>query len=285
MEFEKDENGYIKPKQLYDLAEQNGQYYPAYYTNEKFKNYPYDERYLISNRGRKFSTINNKFNKAWFGGRYCPYMKFEIGKHKHKEVHRVIMETFEPRPDENKLVVNHKDGYRLNNYWDDNKNKSNLEWCTQQQNIDHAINTGLTNQKGENSCRTNYTNQQADEFCQLMMQGKSAKEIADKCEIPYTNAFSHFLTHLRKGDTFTDVTSKYPDLNKYKLEFNNGVQMSKEDADKIGYLMSQKKTTDEIADAMGFDISDKKMRKRLTSLLSSFRTGQSRPEIKKKYNL
>ena len=284
MEFEKDENGYITSKQIYDLAEANGQYYPAYYVDEKFKHYPYDERYLISNRGANFSTIRNKFNSQIMGSKQSPYLKGSFG-HNKKDIHRAVMQTFEPRDDEKDLVVNHKDSCRQHNYWDPDPNKSNLEWCTQKENVRHAINTGRLNQKGENSCRTNYTNQQADEFCQLMMQGKSSKEIACQYGITYNNAFSHFLTRLRKGESFPDVTSKYPDLDKYRLEFNNNIPMSDEDANKIGYLMSQRKTTDEIANEMGFDITDKKMRKRLISLLSSFRTGQSRPEIKKKYNL
>lgn len=52
-------------------------------------------------------------------------------------IHRLIAQTFIPNPN-NYLHVNHKDGNKLNNTID------NLEWCTQQQNVEHAYKTGLT---------------------------------------------------------------------------------------------------------------------------------------------
>jgi hypothetical protein len=51
-------------------------------------------------------------------------------------VHRLIALVFCPKQD-GKNVVNHKDGNKINNV------ASNLEWVTQQENIQHAIDTGL----------------------------------------------------------------------------------------------------------------------------------------------
>lgn len=55
-----------------------------------------------------------------------------------ERVHRLVGFTFLEGYQE-KYVINHKDGNKLNNHI------SNLEWCTYKHNLKHAINTGLNN--------------------------------------------------------------------------------------------------------------------------------------------
>lgn len=54
------------------------------------------------------------------------------GIHKNYQIHRLVATTFIPNP-KNLLIVNHIDGNPKNN------RVENLEWCTQSENVLHAI--------------------------------------------------------------------------------------------------------------------------------------------------
>lgn len=62
------------------------------------------------------------------------------GKNKKRLVHRLVAETFIDNPS-HKEQVNHKDGNVHNN------NASNLEWCTNAENTQHAYDTFLNKRK------------------------------------------------------------------------------------------------------------------------------------------
>lgn len=77
-----------------------------------------------------------------------------------KNLHRIIAETFILNP-EKLPEVNHKDGNKANCCVD------NLEWCTSKENREHAYNTGLYNQDGENNINAKLTQKEIFEIRKL----------------------------------------------------------------------------------------------------------------------
>lgn len=96
-------------------------------------NYYTLEDYNITKYGEVINKHNNRKIKPQPNGK--GYLRVIIGK-KRYFVHRLVAQKYIPNP-ENKLQVNHKDGNKLNNYYE------NLEWVTNQENREHAVKNGL----------------------------------------------------------------------------------------------------------------------------------------------
>lgn len=97
----------------------------------------FEEYYLISNTGKIFSIRSQR--ELIVKPKRTGYMDIELninGKVYYKRIHRLVAEAFIPNP-ENKPYINHKDGNKLNN------NVTNLEWCTNSENMIHAFQMGL----------------------------------------------------------------------------------------------------------------------------------------------
>lgn len=132
---------------------------------------------------------------------------FSVNKEvKYFKVHRLVMAAFFG---ESELTVNHKDGNPINNHI------SNLEYCTQAENLEHALNTGL---------RKSYRIYEK-EIINDYEKGMSVKGIVEK----YTTCFKSVNTLLdkyglekRKRGTFIN---KYDiDLEELKDMFDNGIK-------------------------------------------------------------
>ena len=102
--------------------------------HKKFYNYE------VYENGDVYSYYRNKFLTKSIVQGYVQYTLYIDGKIKRIKAHRLVGLLFLSPPENYKdLVINHKDGNKLNN------NSSNLEWCTQYYNNLHARVTGLNN--------------------------------------------------------------------------------------------------------------------------------------------
>lgn len=113
----------------------------------------YEDRYQVSNLGDLRSvgrTVDieygtSKFKREISGVKifqqkhnkgYLVVRLYDGKKYKSHYVHRLVAEAF-VNNDNHLPQINHKDGNKSNNHCE------NLEWCTNKQNSDHAIMTGL----------------------------------------------------------------------------------------------------------------------------------------------
>lgn len=111
--------------------------------------------YSISNIGNVksngfYSNVGNR-GKRWVRPRILKlqnngvgYKFVALGRRGMFTIHRLVAEMFIPNPLKLEFV-NHKNGIKTDNRIE------NLEWCTRQENEDHAYATGLKNSRGSNN--------------------------------------------------------------------------------------------------------------------------------------
>lgn len=116
---------------------------------KEWRDTPGYEGYQVSNEGDIKSLANDKSRKEKLlktlvdGGGYLFVGLCKEGKVKYPRIHRLVAEAFIPNP-HGYTEVNHKDENKINNtVWinDDGTvdlDKSNLEWCTHEYNINYG---------------------------------------------------------------------------------------------------------------------------------------------------
>lgn len=138
--------------------------------------------YIISNKNRVYSLETNKYLAV----RHLNPEKSEAPYHKvtlqtniklHDGsimvismtylMHRLMMSIFSPVVNMENLVINHKDGDKLNN------DLTNLEWTTVSENALHAYQSGLFKPLyGAKHCCATISDKDADDICKLLVSRK-----------------------------------------------------------------------------------------------------------------
>ena len=154
----------------------------------------YEGLYRVSNWGRILSLNYRNTGKAELmkpSQEKNGYLKIVLSKNKKTKkcyVHRLIAFTFLDNP-ENLPQVNHKDENKTNNFvflnedGSINKEKSNLEWKTHRDNINHGTHN-------ERSAKTRTNGKLSKRVLQLSLSGELIREWESTMECE-RNGFDH----------------------------------------------------------------------------------------------
>jgi hypothetical protein len=95
----------------------------------------FEKEYAVSSFGRVKNIKKGKLKPVFIHPKtgYCMLM---LSGGKNKYVHRLVAESFHPLSEFIGAQVNHKDGNKQNNYY------QNLEWVTRSENIRHGFRIG-----------------------------------------------------------------------------------------------------------------------------------------------
>ena len=217
---------------------------------EEFKEITDYPVYQVTSYGRIYNTILKKFRKLYLrkdGYFYVDLYNNGIGKT--FGVHRIVANEFCYERSDEKNVVNHKDGNKLNNYY------KNLEWCTQQENVDHAKENGAwkINQFSPSAI---LTNEEAKEIIELLMDTNiKMKDIANHYGVVRGAIFNIYSKLTWKNFTENiDFPKRY-----------NNIKLNEEIVFDICNLLNEKKLTDtQIGELFGVNrktINDIKLKK------------------------
>lgn len=150
--------------------------------------------YTIYEDGRVYSHISKKFLKQCLSkssGYYVYGSKLGF-------VHRLVATHFIGNIPKG-MVVNHKDGNKLNNRVD------NLEIVSHSENQKHAFRHGLQlPQKGETNGAAKISDKDCEELCQMLLNGYSNEEIGKRF-----NLHSRYVSLIRHGKRWEHLTEKY----------------------------------------------------------------------------
>lgn len=130
--------------------------------------------YYARDDGTIYSETSNKILSPQLdkNGYEKVQMMSTDGKRHRYSVHRLILENFNPIDDMDKMQVNHIDGNKRNN------RLSNLEWVTNYENTQHAIQNKLRDTTGENNPSAKLTKEDIYNIVELFQKQFSCAAIS-----------------------------------------------------------------------------------------------------------
>lgn len=137
----------------------------------------YNGDYKISNLGNVLSLKKQQvvLTPRLCGQYYAVCLYDNNNKRKNHYIHKLVLVAFIPNP-ENKPQGNHIDGIKAHNY------VSNLEWCTNSENIRHAYKLGLKTAPCAQTGRFGDLHHLSKKVHQYSINGKYISSFGSVCE-------------------------------------------------------------------------------------------------------
>lgn len=131
-----------------------------------------DTKYFILENGSVLNGVGGNYLKPFLNrsGYYRVEMTNNNKRCRHY-VHRLVAECYVSNP-LNKPFVNHKNGIKTDNSVD------NLEWCTHEENMRHAVETGLMALGKVGGPKLKYSKEDCLNILHLYESGVKQKEIS-----------------------------------------------------------------------------------------------------------
>lgn len=165
-----------------------------------------DTKYEISSNGQ---VRNIKTKKELTLSENNGYLTTNIvinKQTKHISVHREVAKAFIPNDDPNKNVINHKNGIKTDNDY------KNIEWCTQKENVNHALVSGLTGLHAKPIIQMDLNGVEIRRY-------KSIKEMEDNCEKDYGKKFDRSrIIRICKNEGKTAYGYRWKYVEEFKQE-------------------------------------------------------------------
>ncbi len=192
----------------------------AWYVDEIFIPIYGFNNYLISNYGRIYSIKYKQLIKPYIDtyGYLLINMRDNDSKYKVKKVHRLIMLNFNYFPGCEQYKVNHIDGNKTNNYFNPLSPRNNLEWCTQKQNIIHAIKLNLrtySSMMGSNNPHSVFTEDQINSICKILNSypNCSVNFVLNKLDFKISyDHLRHLIYKIKEKIQWQAISDNYPNI-------------------------------------------------------------------------